>query len=216
MARSITVKGVGKYSAKPDIIQLTLELFAKDPQYGGAMTLAGNQLEALRNALLPLGIDREQLKTAEFCVETRYESRKDGEDSYKSYLVGYSVKHTLKLEFDLDTRRLGLILGAIAESGSNPTMDILFRMNDMENINAAVLESAAHNARAKAEVLAKASGVALGALQSIDYDWDEVLFSSVKFRMSDSAPVAGAPIDVEPRDISVSETVTFVWEMLDA
>lgn len=47
MARTITVKGIGKASARPDYVMLTMELEAKDKEYDKAMDIAAKQLEQL-------------------------------------------------------------------------------------------------------------------------------------------------------------------------
>lgn len=47
-------------------------------------------------------------------------------------------------------------------------------MKDKEAVDAALLDSACANAKAKAEILTKASGVTLGELVSIDYNWGEL------------------------------------------
>ena len=47
-------------------------------------------------------------------------------------------------------------------------------MKDKEAVDAAPLDSACANAKAKAEILTKASGVTLGELVSIDYNWGEL------------------------------------------
>lgn len=85
-------------------------------------------------------------------------------------------------------------------------------------VNAALLENACVNAKAKAGILAKASGVTLGDLISIDYNWGELhLFSQTQYDMEDDcmrmASAAPTSIEIEPDDIDISDSVTFVWEI---
>lgn len=84
-------------------------------------------------------------------------------------------------------------------------------------VAAELLKSASENARAKAEILAEASGVKLGELVTIDYNWGELqLYSPTQYVMEDrclaSAPCASS-IDIEPDDIESSDTVTLVWAL---
>lgn len=70
----------------------------------------------------------------------------------------------------------------------------------------------------KAEILTKASGVTLGELVSIDYNWGELhLYSPTRYEMEDDClmKISAAPtaMDIEPDDIDVSDSVTFVWEI---
>ena len=84
----------------------------------------------------------------------------------------------------------------------------------------ALRESACANAKAKAkaEILTKASGVTLGELVSIDYNWGELhLYSPTRYEMEADClmKISAAPtaMDIEPDDIDVSDSVTFVWEI---
>ena len=63
--------------------------------------------------------------------------------------------------------------------------------------------------------MAEAAGVSLGAVQHIDYTWNEVRFTS---EVNYSAPEISDDIptvpDIEPNSISASEEVRVRWEIL--
>ena len=86
-------------------------------------------------------------------------------------------------------------------------------------INEEMLRSATANAKRKAEILCDASGMELGTLLSIDYNWGELnVYSNTRYDMEEeclAAPMMAkcAEIDMEPDDIDVSDTATFVWEI---
>ena len=73
--------------------------------------------------LLPLGFDREDLKTTNFSIDTEYESYQD-HGTYKQRFVGYKYTHILKLEFEENTTLLGKALYNIAICGVNPELRI--------------------------------------------------------------------------------------------
>lgn len=50
MSRTITVKGTGKVSAKPDFLVISMKLEAKDKKYEKAMDKSAEQLEILKEA----------------------------------------------------------------------------------------------------------------------------------------------------------------------
>ena len=71
----------------------------------------------------------------------------------------------------------------------------------------------------KAEILCRASGVELGQLISIDYNWGELnIISRTSYEMEDclmspaSMGKCCAP-EIEPDDIDVSDSAAFVWEI---
>ena len=218
MSRSITVKGIGKLSLKPDqtVISLTLRSFNK--VYDKAMDDAADHLDRLRAVLVGVGFAKDDLKTADFNVGTEYESRQDRNGSYKRVFVGYVVTHGLKLEFDFDTQLLSKTLGAIAACVAEPELSVRFTVKDKDAVSIALLESVCVNAKAKAEILARASGVKLGSLVSIDYSWGELhLYSPTHYEIEERCiPMpcaADHDIEIEPDDIDVIDSVTFVWEI---
>ena len=218
MNKTITIKGIGKLSLKPDQVVVSLTLKATDKNYDKAMNTAAKHLEQLRGALVGIGFTKDDLKTTNFNVGTEYESERDKNGNYKRIFIGYSVTHQLKLEFDFDSQRLSQTLGAIAACIAEPELNVQFTVKDKESVNAALLESACVNAKAKAGILAKASGVRLGDLISIDYNWGELhLFSPTQYDMEDAcmrlSSAAPTSIEIEPDDIDISDSVTFVWEI---
>lgn len=215
--RTITVKGNGRVSAKPDMIVLPISLSASDTDYEKVMEKGGEQLEGVRNALLPLGFSKEDIKTASFNVSPRYENKRDLSGGYKQIFVGYECAQSLKLEFDMDSKLLADVFSALASSEVNPEFNVRFTVRDKDGVNREMLKNAAENAKEKAEVLCLASGVKLGKLLSIDYNWGEIgFYSDTSISMAaDGAALmkASRNIDISPDDINESDTATFVWSI---
>ena len=59
MPRTITVKGIGKVSTKPDLVVLSLEMVSKDKEYDKAMDSAAEQLAQLNECLATIGFEKE-------------------------------------------------------------------------------------------------------------------------------------------------------------
>jgi len=211
--RTITVKGIGNVSAKPDLIIITMGLENTDYSYSGAMQLASGAVDAIRTALLSVGYEKDRLKTTDFNINTAYESYKDTKGNWKQKFNGYKCTHNLKLEFDFCMERLNETLSAITSSGANPKLEINFSIKDKNAVSEQLLHNAVENASDKATVLAAAAGLSLGAVQRIDYSWGELrLYSDTKlieplYCASEAAPA----MDIEPEDIKVNDTVTVVW-----
>ena len=218
MSRTITVKGVGRVSTPPDYIVISMSLEAQDTNYEKAMEQAALQIDYLNKALESVGFKKKSVKTVNFNVRTDYERVKDRNGNYKSVFNGYICNHRLKVEFDFDTRRLAQSLSAISKCLAKPELSIAFTVKDPSAVNKKLLKSATINAREKAEILCEASNVALGDLLAIDYNWGELNVVSRTEYMLDEKCLAmpmGAMADmyIEPDDIDVSDTATFVWEI---
>ena len=213
--RTITVKGVGNVSARPDLIIITMNLTTKDYTYEGAMHLAANTIESIRKSLIDVGYEKENLKTTDFSINTDYESYKDKDGNYRKKFVGYECRHDLKLEFDFDMECLNKTLSAISSSKANPKFEIKFSIKDKNAVSEELLKNAIENATKKASVLATASGLTLGKIQNIDYNWGEIMLYS-RTRMQepiDCCEYNLSHMDIDPEDINVNDTVTVIWEI---
>lgn len=219
MTRTITVKGLGNVSAKPDQIVITMILESMDKSYDQAMQISVTKISQLTAALTKVGFEKSDLKTTNFNVKTEYDSvRKNGR--YEQVFLGYKCVQNLKLQFDLDVQRLALVLGEISGCMAEPNMQIRFTVKNPAAISDELLRSATINAKTKAEILCEASGKELGDLLSISYNWGEIdVYSNTRFSMDEAVVCcAGGTADfeemnIEPDDIEVSDTVTFIWEI---
>lgn len=218
MSKTITVKGMGRVSAAPDYVVISMSLQAEDKDYEETMELAAKKIEYLNASLEEIGFEKKAVKTTDFNVHTNYESVKDRDGNYKSVFSGYVCSHRLKVEFDFDTKRLAQTLYAISKCLAQPELSISFTVKDPSAVNRELLRSATANAREKAEILCEASNVQLGSLLSIDYNWGELnIVSHTNFALEErcmSMKCSGlADMDIEPDDIDVNDTATFVWEI---
>lgn len=216
--RTITVKGVGTASTKPDLTVISLNIIEKALEYVDSVNGANERIEKLQAAIATVGFDKEDLKTLSFNARTNYENYRDEEGVYKQRFAGYACEYHLKLSMDFDNKRLSETLAAIANSGANAEQSIAFTVKEPEKVSARLLKAATENAREKAEVLCAASGVTLGELVNIDYNWSDITIRSAsvyseQFRGVDAAVPAAAMPEFEPEDIKSSDTATFVWEI---
>ena len=215
MKRTITVKGVGTARTKPDQVVLNMTVEAKDAEYEAAIAAASKQIAAMNSAIEAAGYEKGSLKTTDFNVHMNYEDSHDERGMYRSVFAGYICCHTLKLEFEFTNDALKTTLSAIAACNADPQFNLSFTIKDPTAIKEKLLESAAKNARQKAEVLCRACGVELGELINIDYDWGSVnTFSPTNFvRAKNESAAFGASFDqsLSPEDINSSDSVTFTW-----
>lgn len=217
MARTITVKGIGRASARPDLVVLSMTLECKHKDYDKAMEMAADYIQHLNDTLGAVGFEKGSAKTTNFNVRADYDRIKDRNGNYTSVFSGYEVTQNLKLSFDFNMDRLSQALSAIARCLSHPQLSIAFTVKDATAINEEMLRSATANARRKAEILCEASGVTMGDLVAIDYNWGELdIYSHTRFDCCEEAMapmMAAKAIDIDPDDIDVSDTATFVWEI---
>lgn len=217
MNRTITVKGTGTVRRQPDLIVVSMTVKSLDRDYDRATKDAAVLLQRLQDALSAIGFDPKDLKTANFRVSAEHENARDEKGNYRSVFAGYACVHRLTLEFGFDNERLCAVLLAISGCIAEPELSIGFTVRDREALSEALLQSAAENARKNAEILTKATGVRLGTLLSIDYDFAEMnVYSRTEYNMDAKcmARTAAADMSVEPEDVHLEDSATFVWEIL--
>ena len=212
----IHIKGIGSAAQAPDQVVLSLTLTAQNKEYSAAMTIGGQQLEMLRDAIADAGFKADDLKTVNFNVRSIYENEeyKDGSSKrYRQVLVGFECRHDLKLTFDFDNKKLSKAVDAIAKCLSQPKISIAFTIKDTDAFNDEILRSAAKDARRKARILCTASKVKLGRLLDINYSWDETVVKREMPLCAEYAPTEKNSFDFQPEEIKASDTVEFLWEI---
>ena len=216
--RIITVKGTGTVSSKPDTIVLSMELDTRHAEYSKCMKFAARELEALRRTVADCRFADDALKTTDFRIEAEYKRHRGSAGVWHDLFDVWSCKHGLKLEFPLDCERLTLVLAALEKCDTHPKIKVRFRLADSNAVSEALLRDAALNARRKAEILCAASGVTLGELLNIDYNWGELsIFSRTDYEDDCSgsrfASCSDTPIPIDPEEVKNRDTVTFMWSI---
>ena len=214
MERTITVRGVGNISAKPDLIVIEMDIRGQSKNYSEALADASSAVEAVCNAAVSAGHSKDALKTINFGVSSEYDSVRNSKGTYQRVFVGYNCSYNTRLSFDFDRDMLERTLNAIAESKAEPELSIRFTVRDGSAVKSALL---AENAREKAQILCRASSVELGRLLTVNYDWSEIdLISPTGYAIERASlkRSAAVPDCIEPEDIKVRDTVAFVWEIV--
>lgn len=131
----------------------------------------------------------------------------------------------MDIEFDYDSEMVGKVLGAVESGFANPQLNISFTLKDKDALGDMLLEKVTKNAKRRAEIVCKAADVKLGKLLNVNYNWNEInVYSKSAFDQGNTTGVLFAPTatnealapktDIQPEDISVSDSATFVWEII--
>ena len=212
----IHIRGIGHAEQVPDLVILSLILSAQNKDYSAALKIGSQQIEMLRESIVEAGFKADDLKTTKFNVEAKYEREeyKDGTSKrFREFLIGFECRHDLKLSFDFDNDRLNAAVDAVGKCLAQPKISIAFTIKDADAFNDKILESAARDARRKAEILCAASGVKLGKLVDINYSWEEIEIDRQIVLCQEYAASDKNSFDIAPEEIKASDTVDFLWEI---
>jgi len=155
----ITVEGIGKVTAIPDVARIT---FTVSEEATTASVAQDNAAERINVALAvlkdDLGIEEKDIKTSSYSVYPRYNQPNPCFNGfcpeYEQRIVGYTASPTVEVTVR-DTGKTGEILSQLGDAGVDNLYGPSFTVDDPEALKAEARELAIKQARDKAKELAK-------------------------------------------------------------
>lgn len=172
---------------------------------------ANETVLAICEAMKQAGLDEKNISTNYIYIYPRYDYSGEIER-----IVGYAINNSLTIRTD-EIDRIGAYIDAAFAAGANTFDSIDFTVKDDQQERDQALRLAVEDARAKAEVIAAASGYTLGPVLEIKEGSNESSYysnyeSGVRFAVADTAS-ASAGTTVRAAQVSVSATVQICYEL---
>lgn len=211
----IWVSGMGEVSVTPDIAVLQIGVEAQEITVVEAQAQASVAMEKVMKALTDSGVKSEDIQTQYFSIRqrTRWEDFTDEE-----IIVGYRVTNTVTAKLR-DIENVGSIIDAAVMAGGDLIRidDISFTVEDPSAYYDEAREMATEDARAKAEKLAKQTGVKLGDPTYVsESTYTPSSYGSISYGLSAPVP-APAPVIVAPStspgQVEVTLTVQIAYSI---
>jgi hypothetical protein len=161
--RTISVTGTGKVELTPDTAYIYIGVHSEGPDAVEAVSSNNEKSEAVKDALVALGVDEKDIQTTNFSIypQPRYDDQ--GQPTGE---ITYMVDNTVYVKVsDLDM--VGEILDAAVKAGANSINGISFDLEDKSAAMAEAREKAVDDANVQAQQLADAAGVSLGPVITI-------------------------------------------------
>jgi uncharacterized protein YggE len=200
---AITVSGEASVSVAPDLAQIDAGV-ASDAKTAKEASDANNA--AMGKVLLALkgaGIAEKDYQTSRLSLQPQYAPNRS---TGASPVAGFRASNRVTVKIR-DVTKVASIIDTLVGAGANDIGNISFEVTQASKLLDDAREQAVADARRKAEIYAKATGVTLGAPLSVSEGGAPVpLF---KARMA-TAPMA-APAAVAPGEETLSVTVNVSW-----
>ncbi|SFO02019.1 hypothetical protein SAMN05216330_1011256 [Bradyrhizobium sp. Ghvi] len=200
---AITVSGQATVSAAPDLAQIDAGV-ANDAK--SAKEASDTNNAAMGKVLLALkgaGIPEKDYQTSRLSLQPQYAPNRS---SGASPVVGFRASNRVTVKIR-DVATVASIIDTLVSAGANDIGNISFEVTQASKLLDDAREQAVADARRKAEIYAKATGVTLGAPLSVSEGGAPMpLF---KGRMA-AAPMA-APAAVAPGEETLAVTVNVSW-----
>ena len=168
--------------------------------------MAADAMDAMLTVLKEGGVEDSDIQTTRFSVEPRYNFR-DGEQE----LIGFFVNNLVTVKIrDID--ETGTLIDDVVEAGGDLTrvQNLRFTIDDPEELQQEARRLAMENAKSKAETLADAGGVELGAPRSISESGGAraLTFRADAFA-AEFADGASTPIEVGELEVQIQVQVVY-------
>lgn len=204
----IHAAGVGTVSGEPDIAVISLGVEALRDSVSEARDDAARALAAIVEALRSAGVAEDDIRTARFSINPRYEYVRDGQQQ----LLGFQVTNTLNVTLR-DLNATGDVVDRAVTAGGDLTrvQSVSFRIEDTTALEEEARVLAIEDALAKADLYAEQLEVVRGPLVSISegsYDSFPVAEARFAVAMNDSA---GPPTQFFGGELEVSVRVQAVF-----
>ncbi len=205
----ISVSGSGSAFGQPDVAVLSLGVDAEADSVAEARAEAAEAMDAMLAALKEGGVADEDVQTTRFNVEPRYDYRDD-----QRRLIGFAVTNLVTAKIREIDEVGDLIDTTLAAGGDLARIEYLsFTIDDPSALEDEARREAMEDARSRAETLAEAAGVELGAPHSISEGGGPV---PIAFGAADAMRLAEedveTPIELGELEVQVSVQVVYRLE----
>jgi uncharacterized protein YggE len=160
---SIQVSATGSVSTAPDLATVTAGVVSEGKSAREAMINNATLMTSVYEELATAGIEKSNIRTSQLSLQPRY----DYQDRRSPKISGYEARNTITVKSD-NLDKVGPMLDALVKAGINNINGIVFSVSDPKEAMSRAREQAIQEAKAKALAMAKAAGVKLGPLLSLD------------------------------------------------
>ena len=207
----ITVGGTAEVAAAPDRAQLTVGAVAEDRKAQDAQRQIAAVLQRVIKDIRALGIPEEKIRSTGLSLTPVYAQPgpKPAAGSDAARIVGYRASDSLRVQIE-PVDRVGAVVDAAIGAGANQMGGLVFELRDDLPYRRQALQAAVQEARAKAEAIAAAMGLALGEVIDVREDGAHAPYPAERRFAAPAA--AGTP--VQPGQIQVMASVTVRYRLV--
>jgi uncharacterized protein YggE len=195
-AGGITVQGSASVTSVPDRAELSFGVESQGETAKAA--LAANAAEMRRVIAAVKAAGGTNVKTQSVSLSPRY----DEQNAVQAFVATNTVSATIK-----ELGKAGALIDAAVDAGANQVYGPSLSAGDQGELYRKALEAAVADARASAQSLASASGLALGRITAIVEGGGS---SPQPYAVADKAMAVGStPIEPGTQQLTATVTVTF-------
>lgn len=165
---TITVRGSGVVTAKPDTIKMSVGVTVFDKTVKTAQDKAASITDSMVGKIKAAGVADADYRTGQYNVEPvmDYAAEKGGAPSQTPTLTGFRVTYILDITLR-DTTKAPALIDDLVAAGANTVYGLTYTFNDQDSLSQQAYDAAVKDARARATKLAALSNLTLGHVLSV-------------------------------------------------
>lgn len=208
MKRSISVPGIGRVSVQPDIATLRLGVLVVRPTAAAARESAAETMTAVLEALSAKGVVKKDQRTALLSLSPVTDYSPETGPRVTGYQAANSVAVTVR-----DLAQAGALIDAALAAGATSMDGLEFSVDDPSAADEQARELAMADARRRAQTIAAASGVKLGAVTNVveGESGGPVPYPALR-AVAFKTEAADTPVEAGSQEIAVSVTAAYAIE----
>ncbi|HZT46244.1 MAG TPA: SIMPL domain-containing protein [Gaiellaceae bacterium] len=195
---SIVVTGLGSVRTVPDRAQLSLGVSTDAKTAAGALRANGVEVAKVIAAIKGQGVAAADIRTEQVSLSVRYGDNGDA-------VVGYTATNSVSVVVRT-LAKVGGVIDAAVEAGANQVSGPSLVRSDQSALYRQALRAAIGNARAKAQAIAKATGLTLRRITDVSESGGP---APLPVDAKTAAPSVGTPIEPGTQLVQATLTVTF-------
>ena len=162
---TLIVSGSASNQTKPDKVTVSLGVETIDDTAQAALTSNSDLMNKVLEALKVAGVQENETSTSTFSITPNYNY---SSDNTQGRLIGFTVSNSIQIESSNIERVAAWIDGAVS-AGANNVNNIYFSLSNkrLDDLKNSLLKDAIYNAKTKADIAARATGLKVIGVKSI-------------------------------------------------
>jgi uncharacterized protein YggE len=209
---TLRVGGDGQIQVAPDHATVRVGATAQAEDASAAQDQVNQVMQKALASLREMGIAEEKIQTSDLSLWPVYDQPQPDDRGMMRppNIVGYQASNVVSVELD-DLTKIGAVIDACVAAGANQLQGVQFGLRNDTRAKSEALRRAVAAARTKAEVLAQAAGLQLGALAElneagVDFQPPQPMRGRMAMEMA-------ADTQVQPGQLTVTARVTLVYRL---
>jgi len=212
---ALSVRGEARLMVSPDQVMMVAGVLSEGKQAKKALSDNSKAMQKVMDALSSLGLKEKEVSTQNFSVQPKWSSRpRNADQSWRSQIIGYRVNNSVIVK-TTQLELIGDMISRATQAGANQIQSVSFGLSNPREYRSNALAKAVANARADADVTAKAAGVSIKGIKSVHIDQAVSSVERVEKAMvvrSSMADMASTP-PISAGDITVRASVSVTYEL---